>query len=390
MLATLSRLVSAAAALAAIVSHALAFEVVPAIQPQDPERRSGSPMACAGSAEQSEKLNGLELFQASASCYREQRPFDGTLLLVVAQIRAITDLSTLRALGDTDEVAIAELYGLVLYQSAGAGFDALYRDPALTDELFRRLDAWNPLFSDDYDPGWNHKKEVDPGSYMSAANYHKARRIVQLQHYASLVRRDDYHAAGRELGELRRRNPAGFAAKSHDAARAVELMKLMRQIDQESQFPIPFHHELVPDADFRQLFVGTNGPSSGGVLVLESRRAAKASWLAKAVAPGKLEKLLSEVDFEHQILIAFSVGERATATGALSITEVSYNGMLDFMSIVGQVGENELDCPFSPAKSYLFALAVAERPPSVPEFPRYAVASFGDGCKPPRSGQPSD
>ena len=163
----------------------------------------------------------------------------------------------------------------------------------MTNELFRRLDSWNPLFSDGYDPGWNHKGEVEPAAYSRVANIQKARRIVQLKHHASLIRRDDYYAAGKELGELQSRNPDGFAAKSHDAERAAELMRLMRQIDQEIQLPVPgsdspdaFHHEPEPDTVFKQLFVGTNGPASGGVLVLHSRSDSRASWLAKSMTPG--------------------------------------------------------------------------------------------------------
>ena len=238
MLRGLGRLLSAIAIATLPGAHALAFEVVPAIQEQAPRLDERNPVPCTQAMEQSETLNGLELFQASASCFREEKQFEGTFLLIVGQIRAMTDVSVVLPLGDADKTAMVELYGLIFHQSAGAGYDELYRDPALAGELFRRLERWTPLFSDDYDPGWNYERKAKSGSYARAANSHKAQRIAQLQHYAALIRRDDYYAASKELDDLQRRNPEGFDAKSRDADRAAELMKVMRRIDREIQAPM--------------------------------------------------------------------------------------------------------------------------------------------------------
>ncbi len=238
MLTGLSRLVSAIAIAALLWVQALAFEVVPPIQEQDRELEARNPVACTEAMERSETLNGLELFRASKSCFREAKRLEETFLLVVGQIRAMTDVSVLLPLGDADKTAVVELYGLMFSQSAGAGYDELYRDQASTDELFSRLNRWTPLISDAYDPGWNYKRHAKSGPYARAANNQKAQRIEQLQHYAALIRRDDYYAASKELDELQRRNPEGFGAKSHDADRAAELMKLMRQIDQDTQTPM--------------------------------------------------------------------------------------------------------------------------------------------------------
>jgi hypothetical protein len=368
-------------------------------QDEDLGSKSEKPKACAETIERSESLNGLELFQASASCFSEERRFEGTFLLIAGQIRSMTDMSLLSPLGDADEIAMAELYGMIFYQTGGVGNDELYRDPILTQKLFSQLEEWNPSLFDGYDPGWTYKRKAKPDLYEKTAKSHWEHRLAQLQRYTVLIGRDDYYAASKEFVELQKRHPRGFDANSADGHRATELTKVMRQISQEITSPVPrlessvdFQFEPDPDADFKRLLVGFNGPASGGLIVLESKEGAKNSWLSKSLTQGQLAEVLSEVDFEHQILVALAIGERTTATGAMFITDVSYNAILELLMVVGRVGVNKPDCHFPPATSYPFALAVAKRPAKAPGFPGYSignsVGNFGDGCKPPKSGEP--
>ena len=192
------------------------------------------------------------------------------------------------------------------------------------------MEAWQPAFFDRYDPGWAYKPLAEPAPYEAVAREVKAHRIVQLQGYAQLIRRDDYYEASQELARLQAANPDGFDAESEDGRRAMELTELMWKLGREVETPPPprsseaFRFEPDPDADYEQLHVGFNGPARPHAAVFESEDAARAAWLAKALKEDELAVLLSKVDFETQVLVAFSVGKerrrRAPFTSPTSAT----------------------------------------------------------------------
>jgi hypothetical protein len=126
-----------------------------------------------------------------------------------------------------------------------------------------------------------------------------------------------------------------------------------------------------------------------GENVIRSESDAAGSWLASAVSSDDLKKLLAEVHFDSQILIAFAAGERESATGQVFVTDVSYNAVIDSFTIAGRVGVNETDCSFGRTKSYPFAVVVAQRPPKMAAGSGYDVGNFGDGCEQPKAGAPS-
>ena len=362
--------------------------------PSDPAPEG--PGACSEAVTQAQRLNGPALFRGASVCFEADRRFDGSFLMLAGQVRAMTDMTLLRPSDDRSEIAAAELYGFIYARAGGAGDDALYRDPAATRRLLERVEAWQPAFFDRYDPGWAYKPLAEAASYEATAREVKAHRIAQLQGYAQLIRRDDYYEASQELARLQAANPDGFDAESEDGRRAMELTELMWKLGREAETPPPprgseaFRFEPDPDADYEQLHVGFNGPARPHAAVFETEDAARASWLAKALKEAELAALLSKVDFETQVLVAFSVGERTTATGALYVTDVRYNAILESFSVSGRVGVNQRDCGLAEAKSYPFALAAAKRPPVVPGYPSFSVSNFGDGCRPPKSGDPAE
>jgi hypothetical protein len=349
---------------------------------------------CSDFVDRSAELNAPQLFDAVAPCVAERRSFDATLLMVEGQVRALTDMGLLQPKKDEDKLTAANLYGRIFYQTGGAGDRELYRDPARTQALFDRIDAWVPVFGVAYDPGWHYRKRPTETEYGDSIKYGKLSRIAQLRWYASLVRNDRYYAAESEFADIQRRNPKGIVAGSSDFARYQELSQTMNAISKSVERPKlpkpkPFVYTPDPDADFKQVFIGFNGPDQSGAALIQSEEDARASWISSAIAPEEFKKLLAQVAFDTQVLVVFTVGERETATGQVFVTDASYNSLLDAFSVDGVVGVNDEDCSLPRARSYPYAIVIAARPPKLPRNPGFGISNFGDGCKQPKSGAPS-
>jgi hypothetical protein len=215
-----------------------------------------------------------------------------------------------------------------------------------------------------------------------------------LRGYAALTRNDQYYAAETELAEIQRRNPKGIVTGSSDAARVQELSQVMSGISAgikqpDLPKPRPFVFTPDPDADFKQVLVGFDGPEGPGVTVIRSESDAAGSWLSSAISPDDLQKVLAEIHFDSQILVAFAIGKMESVTGQVFVTDVSYDALFNSFSVAARVGVNEPDCNFAHARSYPFAVVIAKRPPRVPLGSGYDIGNFGDGCKQPKSGVPS-
>jgi hypothetical protein len=339
---------------------------------------------CADVVSRSAQLNASQLFDAAPACAAEKRSFDVTLQVIEGQIRAMADMEMLAAKTDQDQLLGAKLYGKIFYTFGGAGDPNLYRDPAKTDALFQRIESWMPAFPTDYDPGWQYKKRPTEEAYGDSVKYAKAYRLAQLRSYA----------AETELTRIQARSPRGIDTTSSDGKRAQELSALMNKISQGMPPPVfprerPFVYTPDPDADFKQILVGFNGPERAGMTILRSESEVAASWVASTISPDDLKKLTAQVSFDSQVLVAFAMGERDTATGQVFVTNASYNALINSFTVAARVGVNEAPCAFERRKSYPFALVVAPRPSKATGGSGYDVGNFGDGGKQPQSGVPS-
>jgi hypothetical protein len=112
--------------------------------------------------------------------------------------------------------------------------------------------------------------------------------------------------------------------------------------------PRPFEYTPDPYATYKQLFAGFNGPQNPSLTIIQYEAAARASWLNSAMSPEEFKSVLSQTSFDSQVLVAFAMGERETATGRVYVTDISYNALLDSFSAQGYaIGENRV--PHSPA-----------------------------------------
>jgi hypothetical protein len=110
------------------------------------------------------------------------------------------------------------------------------------------------------------------------------------------------------------------------------------------------------------------------------------SWIAHALSADELGQLLGEVDFDNQIVVSLTFGERQNATGTIHLSEVDYNSVHESLQVSGLIGVTEPGCDEPYSKSYPFVLGVAPRPATVPSVPSMFLQNFGDGCKPIMSG----
>ena len=141
---------------------------------------------------------------------------------------------------------------------------------------------------------------------------------------------------------------------------------------------------------YKQLFAGFNGPRVTDTHFFTSVVAVRSSWLATAM-PAQLEKVLSEVDFAHQMLVVSVVGEHGGATGQVKIVriEVSREKRQTYGMAFVAIGVNGAGCKQKYRRSYPFVVAVIEKEPNI-QSGGYDDQNFPDGCKPTISGTSHD
>lgn len=143
-----------------------------------------------------------------------------------------------------------------------------------------------------------------------------------------------------------------------------------------------------PSARYQQLFVGYNGPNLPKTEYFRSAAAVKGSWVAHALSSAELERVLSRIPFEREVLVAASVGARK------AVTQVSLAGMSQYesssLSTNIRIGVIEAGCSQPHAMSYPFVLAIVELPEKFDGLGGYDHQNYPDGCKAVMRGISSD
>jgi hypothetical protein len=110
---------------------------------------------------------------------------------------------------------------------------------------------------------------------------------------------------------------------------------------------------------YRQLLAGFNGPRLPGTFNYSSAQEVRGSWVAQALGE-RLERVLAQIDFSRQILVAAAVGERMNANGALNLMRLDVNDSV--VTPYVQIGVNKAGCDQPSLASYPYVLAAAGRP----------------------------
>jgi len=103
-------------------------------------------------------------------------------------------------------------------------------------------------------------------------------RLSQLESYAVLISNEEYYAASKEMDEISRKNRSAITVDSPKSKRMAELSSVMSRIaDQlephpatEQETSILDSYEPDPDADYKQLYVGFNGPETSRAETFDS------------------------------------------------------------------------------------------------------------------------
>jgi hypothetical protein len=136
---------------------------------------------------------------------------------------------------------------------------------------------------------------------------------------------------------------------------------------------------------YRRLFAGFNGPRSPGTFNYFSAQEVRGSWVALALGT-RLEGVLSEVDFDRQILVAAAVGERMNANGALSVVRLDVNDSVITPDV--QIGVNRSGCDQPALASYPFVLVAVGRPKKTVAAGGMDHQDYPNGCARTVSGEP--
>lgn len=142
------------------------------------------PSDCSTAVAAAAVLNPLALFDGWSSCAAEDRSEDANFLLILSQIRAITDVLTLVPLdeGLNDWAGgIEQAIQLLRYQFGDSEFYASYENAAPLDV---RLTNAELLLPADYDPGWSYRMPVDAAAYGRTVQQQREARLRAMSFFA--------------------------------------------------------------------------------------------------------------------------------------------------------------------------------------------------------------
>ena len=138
---------------------------------------------------------------------------------------------------------------------------------------------------------------------------------------------------------------------------------------------------------YTQVFTGFNGPSRPQTTYFMDPASAKNSWLNRALGPTELDRVLSQVSFENQMLAVGAVGKREGATG-VKIDHISQREAA--LTVILLIGVNDDGCGESRSASFPFVLAIVDRPAKFDRTESSFHQNYPDGCKPPKADTPNE
>ena len=345
---------------------------------------------CAKSVAAASKSNTTQLWLGADICKLAGQLDDSAFLLAAGKIRAATDLNALKAASDQDKLETYDISKRLGASDEFMGEYEVYRDRDRKDRLMQRIGGYQPNLDGDYDPGWDFRGSATAGKYSQMLSCQKALRVQRLEDFIRLINNDEYYAARTEFDEvaaLGSRNikpgsPSARQLRSAVARVRAAAAKIKPAKGRPKECDFMQIYEPDPDAEFTQIFSGTNGPTTSGGSAFDSEAKVRDSWIAKALSPQELKSVLGQVDFDSQILVALVFGKRTNATGKVYITNVDHNAITSSFRVIGRFGANGEGCKEPRANSYPFALAVAPRPEKTPKKRGSSLTGFPDGCKP--------
>jgi hypothetical protein len=222
--------------------------------------------ACSTAVASAPDINASALFDGAISCSQEGRPEDTNFLMIIGQIRAISDLAIFTPLDDGSSEKAAALYGRLYYHFGGLGFDEFYRTPANVAALEARVRGAGLHLTPDYDPGWSYRPSSKTDVYSDVLSNGLEQRIWQMRNMALKLQDDEYYEAHQAITQLQRENPTfreGTPASEELSRLMVRMEAAARDIPElpppEDTIPYARLNEQDPELAERQVAIGFNG-----------------------------------------------------------------------------------------------------------------------------------
>jgi len=134
--------------------------------------------------------------------------------------------------------------------------------------------------------------------------------------------------------------------------------------------------------DFKQVLVGANGPRIPGAFFFERPSEIDNSWLKQALTQAQYERVLHQIDFRKQVLMALALGQRRSASGAIQIVRVARTAWEEnpSMDVAARAGVLVGACAEQNVVSTPFVLAVIQKPKVFQPVAGYDIGSYRDAC----------
>jgi hypothetical protein len=359
------------------------------------ETAHASAEACANAVRSAATLNGSALFAGATSCAQAERKEDANFLILVGQVRAMSDLTILTPSDEENATRASQLYGQIYYQFGGLGFDDIYRTAAGVSTLEQRVRAVNIAFAPGYDPGWTYRTSSKIDIYDAIVANTREQRLWQMRSMALRLQDDEYYAAHQALGELQRANRVfqeGTPASEELQRLNARMEEAARDIPElpppEDTTPYARLNEPDPEMMTRQVAAGFNGPAEAETYLFRSEAELRASWLARALPASDLAALIERTDFNSQWLVAMSIGRRMNASNQIQLSSLDYSSSFPGYSIAVRVGVVPESCGVSFTASYPFVVGVVNAVPGA-EMRGHSMSNFPAECGAIMSGEPT-
>ena len=184
---------------------------------------------------QSEVYSALILYQAAAVAVVTGRNEDSGFLFYAAQIRVPFEKAAYPALPRdlTDYVGV---YGMLRAVIGPRLMPLLYDNPKTFEKALDRVDTWAPRASKDHEPGWKYTSRVDTETAATAIRSNRAKFMMQMHGFCTLLQNDQYRAAFRTAQD---NNPTTIRAgdKAPTREEFLTAMTTMQRIENETKIP---------------------------------------------------------------------------------------------------------------------------------------------------------
>ncbi|MFT5486985.1 MAG: hypothetical protein ACI9JL_002258 [Paracoccaceae bacterium] len=386
-----------------IVSGILAF-ALPACPVLAQEKAASEPtthkssgrdmLSCDVARKRATQINYWQLLEAMAICAKDYRPVDARYFYLLSQIRFAIDTELLYP---RDGKAVKKLQSMSIfyaYRGGGHGPDDLFRDVGKAEKLFADLLSWRAQMKSGYSPGWDYNRLPPPDTLQETSERNVFNRVARLRWKTALLRNVEYRQAKIRREALYCGSDGSSLKPTEECRRLSARMEAIRQqhFASKPDYRQPKRIYVDPDADYRPLHIGINGPKRGGIVVLgQSAHLAQKSWLADALDVDQKAEILSKTDFETEALVVIAIGELGGFSGTLTVNHLAI-GLDERVSYQIFVSVPENGCDYQPQKSYPF-IVLAKKKPSEGAFINMRGRSrknYGDGCEQPLSASPNN